>query len=120
MRYLYIVGTILFTIYGQIVIKWQMAKVGSLPHPVYDRVVLLLSLFLNVWIISAFLSAILAALCWMAAMTKFELSYAYPFMSLSFVIVLILSCTLLHETINLPKIIGLIFIVCGIIISSQG
>jgi hypothetical protein len=41
---------------------------------------------------------------WMAAMTKFELSYAYASMSLAFVLVLILSTLLLHETVNVPKV----------------
>jgi len=120
MRYLYIIGTILFTVYGQLVIKWQMSKVGPLPEVLYDKILFLISMFLNLWIISAFLAAFLAALCWMGAMTKFDLSYAYPFMSLSFVLVLIFSGTFFHEAVNMPKVIGIAFIVFGIIISSNG
>jgi len=39
-------------------------------------------------IFSGFASAFIASFFWMAAMTKFELSYAYPFMSRVFVLVL--------------------------------
>jgi uncharacterized membrane protein len=118
--YLYIFGTIAFTVYGQLVIKWQMAKVEFLPHNLIAKLLFLLKMFSNPWIISGFLSAFAAAICWMAAMTKFRLSYAYPFMSLSFVFVLILSSLLFHELITVPKILGVLLIVAGIIVGTQG
>lgn len=97
-----------------------MTKTLPLPAQLFDKLIFLLTMFKNLWIISAFIAAFLAALCWMAAMTKFDLSFAYPFMSLSFVLVLILSSTFFYEPINLPKIIGMICIIGGIIISAQG
>jgi len=120
MGYLYICGTILFTVYGQLIIKWQMAKVGSLPHVFSEKAIFLLQMFFNPWILSAFLSAFVASICWMAAMTKFELSYAYPFMSLSFVFVLALSGLFFHEVITLPKLFGVLLIMTGIIVGAQG
>jgi len=118
--YLYIFGTVFFTVYGQCVIKWQMAKAGMLPPAFYEKVLFLLAMFFEPWVLSAFISAFLAALCWMAAMTKFDLSHAYPFMSLSFVIVLILSGLFFQEPINLPKVIGIGLIICGIVVGAQG
>jgi len=53
-------------------------------------------------------------------MTKFELSYAYPFMSLSFVFVLVLSGLFFHEAITLPKLFGVLLIMSGIIVGVQG
>jgi len=120
MDYLYIFGTILFTVYGQLVLKWQISQAGPLPMGFVDKIIFLLRQFSNIWILSGFAAAVVAALCWMAAMTKFELSYAYPFMSLSFVLVLGLSAPLLHEAITAPKVIGMALIVAGIIIGSQG
>lgn len=120
MNYIYIFGTILFTVYGQLIIKWQMAKVGPLPDAFSEKVIFLLQMFLNLWILSAFLSAFIASLCWMAAMTRFDLSYAYPLMSLSFVLVLILSALFFHEPITTAKVLGVIFIMAGIIIGVSG
>jgi multidrug transporter EmrE-like cation transporter len=56
----------------------------------------------------------------MAAMTKFELSYAYPFMSLAFVLVLILSAIIFREPLSVAKVTGLALVVAGIILSSRG
>jgi multidrug transporter EmrE-like cation transporter len=120
MGYTYIFGTILFTVYGQLIIKWQMAKTNPLPHIFGEKIIFLLQMFLNPWILSAFLSAFLASLCWMAAITKFELSHAYPFMSLSFVFVLVLSGFLFQESITLPKLFGVLLIITGVIVGAQG
>ena len=120
MGYLYILGTIFFTVYGQIIIKWQVSNAGVFPENVSGKLKFLLCLTFNPWVISSLCSAFLALLCWMAAMTKFDLSYAYPFMSFSFVMVLMLSSLFLHEPITIGKIFGIMFIVAGIIIGSRG
>jgi multidrug transporter EmrE-like cation transporter len=120
MDYFYIFSTIAFTIYGQLVLKWQMSQAGPLPLVLSDRIWFLARLLLNPWIISAFASAFLASLCWMAAMSRFQISHAYPFTSLSFVIILLLSALLFHEPVTPLKLIGLALIVIGIIVGSQG
>jgi len=117
--YLYIFGCIVFTVYGQLIIKCRIVKYGTLPIPFSGKIVFLLKLFLDPLICSGFLAAFCAALFWMAAMTKFEVSFAYPFMSLSFVLVFIISALLLRESVNVYKISGLFLIVLGIIISSR-
>lgn len=120
MRYFYIFGTIFFTVYGQMIIKWQMTEVGPLPQVLGNKILFLLQMFLNVWVISAFLSAFVASVCWMAAMTKFELSHAYPFMSLSFVFVIVLSGLFFHEAVTFPKMLGVLLIMAGVIVGAQG
>lgn len=119
MAYIYIILTILLTVYGQIVIKWQVNSAGAFPEGIGDKIGFLLRLLLNPWVISSFLGAFLASLTWMAAMTKFPLSFAYPFMSLSFVLVMFLSSIYFYEPITIPKAVGMGLIVTGIIIGSQ-
>jgi len=116
-NYLYIFGTIFFTVYGQLVLKWRIIKYGVMPEVLIEKIFFLLKLFFDPFILSGFISAFLASLCWMAAMTKFNLSYAYPFMSLSFVLVFIFSVFLFKEPTNLIKLAGLFFIVLGVILS---
>ena len=120
MSHLYILLTILFTVYGQIVIKWQVHLSGSFPLDNIAKVQYIIKLLLNPWVISSFVCAFLASLSWMAAMTKLPLSYAYPFMSLSFILVVLLSAVFFKESITINKSLGLAFIVLGIIIGSKG
>lgn len=119
MGYFYIFGTIFFTVYGQLILKWRISAVGSLPTELVDKVVFLCKLLFDPFIFSGFLSAFVASFFWMAAMTKFELSYAYPFMSGAFVLVFILSVLLFNEVVTWQKIVGLTFIVIGIFITSR-
>ncbi|AZE21917.1 hypothetical protein C4K05_1494 [Pseudomonas chlororaphis subsp. aureofaciens] len=53
-------------------------------------------------------------------MTKFDLSHAYPFMSLNFVIVLLLSGWILTEPLSPQKALGVILIVVGTIVAARG
>ena len=119
MGYLYIVLTILLTVYGQVVVKWRVMMAGPLPEEGTGKVSFLIRLVLDPLVISSFLAAFFAAVSWMAAMTKFELSYAYPFMSASFVLVFLLSVLLFHEQVTATKLAGLSLIVMGIIIAGR-
>lgn len=62
--------------------------------------------------ISLYISALLF---WVLALRRVDVSYAYPFTSLGFVLVLLLSSIWLQESLNLDRIIGIIFILIGII-----
>ena len=117
--HIYILLTLLFTVYGQLVLRWQMAQTRGMPEGGVDKLLFLFQQFFNPWIISALLSAFLASLAWMAAMTRFELNYAYPFMSLAFVIVMIFSVVFLNESLTIPSVIGTIMVVGGLIIIAR-
>src|SRR5512137_501177 len=96
-KYIYILGTIVFTVYGQLILKWRLSQCGDLPNAIHEKMLALFKLLIDPFILSGFLSAFFAALCWMVTLTKFELSYAYPFMGSTFVLVLLLSGLLFQE-----------------------
>lgn len=117
--HVYILLTLLFTVYGQLVLKWQMGRSGSMPEGGIDKVLFLLQQFFNPWIISGLFAAFLASLAWMAAMTRFELNYAYPFMSLAFVIVMLFSVLFLNESLTLQNVLGTVMVVSGLIVIAR-
>src|SRR5215212_11300351 len=98
--------TIALTVYGQLVIKWQVIDAGNFPSGWGDRISFLGRLLINPWVISCFAAAGIAALFCISALTRLDLSVAYPFMSLSFVFVLILSSVFFGEAITPLKKIG--------------
>jgi multidrug transporter EmrE-like cation transporter len=120
MSYFYIACTVLLTVYGQIIIKAQVMQAGPFPEAPADKLWFLARLLLNPWIISALMAALLAAVAWMAAMTKLPLSHAYPYTSLAFVLVLGLSALCFGEPLTMPKLAGVALIVIGIAVGSQG
>ena len=118
--YLYIIATIGFTVYGQLILKWRIAKFESPPADFFEKLKFLVLLLFDPIIFSGIFAAFLASLAWMAAMTKFELSHAYPFMSLNFVIVLLLSGWILHEPVTTQRLLGVGLIVLGTLVATRG
>lgn len=117
--YFFVLCTISLTVYSQLAIKWGMVKAGRIPENLEEKIWFMVSQFLNPWILSSLISAFLALITWMIVLTKLELSHAYPFMSLAFVLVLFFSHALFNEVLTAPKIIGVLFIIIGIAIGSR-
>jgi len=117
--FLYIALTIAFTVYGQMVIKWQVNQAGTFPPETGEKILFIIKLLLTPWVISSFASAFIASLFWMAAMTQFDISFAYPFMSLSYVIVMVLSIVLMGEHFTWNKLAGTLVIIAGLFIVTR-
>lgn len=74
----------------------------------------------NPFIWGGLISFGLALLFYTYVLTKMNLSVAYPIMTaLGFLIVVTFSAFYLHETIQLPQIIGLVLIVGGLYLIAQ-
>jgi len=116
-NYIYIFATIFFTIYGQIILKWRLNQLGELPESLTGKINFLGSALLDIYIISGFASAFVASLFWMAAMTKFEITVAYPFMSLSPALVFLIGVSFLGEDFTWGKVLGLMLIVIGTVVT---
>jgi len=116
----YIFLTILFTVYGQVVMKWRMSNLQvQLPPNFTEKIVVLVKLLFDPFIFSGIVLAFLASLTWMAAMTKFELSFAYPFMALNFVLVFLLGIFVLGEGFSLTRMAGVVLIVVGTLVITR-
>lgn len=116
--WLCVAATIALGVYGQVVIKWQLTRHGHLPKAFGSKIHYFAHFLLNPWVVSALGGAVIAAFAWMAALSRLPLSQAYPFIGLSFVLVLFLSAIFFGETVTLPKVAGVVLIVGGIAIAS--
>lgn len=120
MNHLYIFATILFGIFSQLLMRWQVGLAGPLPESLVEKCVFMLRIFLSPWVILAFLCTFLSGVAWLMTLTKFDISYAYPFTSLSFVIMLALGVILFGEPFNLNKLYGTLLVIAGLIIATRG
>lgn len=116
----YIFITIAFTVYSQLVMRWQVSQTAPPSSDFSSKVLFLFSLLTNPWVISGVLATFLSGLSWLMAMSRFQLSYAFPFMSLNFVAMLLLSALLLNETLTITKLLGVALIVAGTFVVSRG
>ncbi len=120
LNHTYIFLSILFAVSSQLIIKWKMSQhdLSSL-MTVQEKFFYVFGMLLDPFIILSILFTLLSGLSWMIAMSKFDISYAYPFTTLGFVFVFIFSIILFNEPATWQKVVGLLFIIVGIIITSK-
>jgi multidrug transporter EmrE-like cation transporter len=121
--HLYLAATVATTVYSQLVIKWRISgRFAGLkvPEGILPKIVTLFTVLFDPFIFSGLVATFVSGLCWMATMSKLEIGYAYPFTSLGFVLVVLLSGWLFGESLNAWRISGVILIVAGITVASQG
>ena len=110
-HYLFIVGCIVFTVAGQLLIKK-----GAMAQPEGQAIY---RFFFDPYILAGLASAVIASMSWMKALQHLPLSRAYPFMSISFPVVAILASFLFSETVKPTQWVGLSVILLGLYIGSR-
>lgn len=107
-----LIGVILASI-GQILLKIGMNSIGPITNYAPSTVI---ATFSNPHILSGLAMYGLATIFWLIALSKKDLSFVYPFIALTFIIVLILSSVILNENIGIYRIIGTIIIILSLIL----
>jgi multidrug transporter EmrE-like cation transporter len=110
-------AVLVLTVYGQLVIK-SRALVHATTNGTAGRLHYLAAMFTDIWVLSALAAAVLAGACWMLAVSRLEVGYAYPFMALSFVLVPIGSTLFFGEPLPATQLIGLALIIAGVTVSA--
>jgi len=112
-----IVFSVLCSSSAQIFLKKGMLDCGcSFSLEMSNIIPLFRALALNPYLIGGVSLHIVALVTWLYVLKHAEVSYAYPFISMGFVLVLLLSYFLFNEDINSVRILGVLFIVAGIIL----
>lgn len=121
--HLYLAATIVTSVYSQLIIKWRISGRFAglkIPDGVWPKVCTLFSVIFDPFIFTGLVATFVSGLCWMVTMSKLDIGYAYPFTSLGFVAVVLLSHMLFGESLNAWRIVGVLLIVAGVTVASQG
>ena len=108
-----ILSGILCASLGQVFWKLGMNAVGAIDNFSISGIV---SMFLHPLVFLGLLMYGLSTIFWLIALSQKDLSYVYPFIALTFIIVLLLSKFLLHENVGIYRIVGTLIIIAGLII----
>lgn len=95
---------------GQLTLKAAMNSLGSLQLSVETLVRMATSPLLLVGVAIFAVSTLL----WLFALAKADLSFAYPFLSLTYIAVLFGGAVLFHEAVTLMRVVGFAVIVTGV------
>lgn len=118
--YVGVLATVLFTVAGQLLLKYRVEYFGALPDTQAARIRYLAKALLDPLVIASLAFAGLAFFSWIIALTNLDLSRAYPFTALNYVFVIVLSAWFLGEPLTLNKIVGVSFVIAGIVVASRG
>lgn len=119
MVYVFILISAIGMAVAQLLLKKGMLIVGQLPRNFNELSPFFCKTFSNIYVISAFLVTIVVALLWIYCLSKVQLSIAYPFMALSYVLVVVMSAFLLNENVSITRWIGVIVICIGVFLASR-
>ena len=106
---------------GQILLKIGIDRIGVNG---FGSAKALISLFSGIikspMVLTGLFLYFISAAIWLVILSTVDLSFAYPFIGLSYVLVLILSKFILKEEVNPIRWIGAFIITAGVVIISRG
>lgn len=73
----------------------------------------------NIWVLGGMFLHVSALVVWLWALSKVDISFAYPFLALGYVLVSAMAWLWLGEELSQMKIIGMVVIVIGILILAK-
>ncbi len=118
---LLILFSISIAVAGQILLKIGINRIGIVNFSNLDA---LKQLFFGVikspLVISGLFLYVISAAIWLVVLSAVDLSFAYPFIGLTYVMVLILSRFILKEDVNLIRWAGALIITIGVVVISRG
>jgi drug/metabolite transporter (DMT)-like permease len=120
MRYvILILGCVVVNSFGQLSLKKGMTSVGNVGFELNQLVPTLFSAFGNSFVLLGLSLYGISALLWMVILSRVDLSFAYPFVSFSYVMVILFSWLLLKENLPLIRIMGVLVICLGVYLVSR-
>ncbi|HEY3107114.1 MAG TPA: EamA family transporter [Chloroflexota bacterium] len=99
---------------GQLVLKRGLVALGSPALPADGLPGFIAALALNPLIVGGLAVYVLGTLFWLVALSRLDLSYAYPFASLNYVLVLLASWLVLGELPSATRLAGVALICLGV------
>ncbi len=113
---LYILVSVFFSTVGQLLLKGGMNKFGSVTLSLNGLFPTLWRMAINPGVFFGLTLYLVGTVFWLAALSRVDLSYAYPFASLSYVVMLAASWMMFDEKITLMRVIGTVVICIGVLL----
>ncbi|MBI2865680.1 MAG: EamA family transporter [Chloroflexi bacterium] len=105
-----------FSVTGELLLKHGMNNVGT--FSLQPGLVLsgLVRAFTNAYVLGGFSFIFLGSVFWLSVISRVPLSFAYPLLSLSYVLVVIMAWLILKENVSLTRMVGIFIIVSGVVV----
>jgi drug/metabolite transporter (DMT)-like permease len=115
----YILVSVLTGAAGQVLLKKGMGNMGAITLSMNGLSGTLWRIATNPYVVIGLAIYVCGTLFWLAALSRVDLSYAYPFASLSYVVMLTASWLLFNENITPVRLLGTVVVGLGVLLISQ-
>ncbi|MEY7999646.1 SMR family transporter [Clostridium sp. Mt-5] len=103
---------------GQVLVKYGAVNL-QLNFTIKYLLPSILAILKNIPVMFGIISYGLSFLLWIKVLSKVELSYAYPMVSLGYIVTMLFSYFLFKENISFIRVLGVGFIIVGVILISR-
>jgi len=118
---LLILFSISIAVAGQILLKIGINRIGMVNFgSLYALKQLFFGVIKSPLVISGLFLYVISAAIWLVVLSAVDLSFAYPFIGFTYVMVLVLSKFILKEDVNPIRWAGALIITIGVIVISRG
>lgn len=114
----YIIIAIVLSVISQLLTKAGLNALGNLDLS-HGFTSFYLKIFLSPWVILGVVAYTIAGFFWLYSLTKVDLSFAYPFLALSYVLILLFSRVFFYESVSPLRWAGVLVICLGVILVSR-
>lgn len=116
---LLILSSVTLNALAQLFIRQGMIVRGKFTFGFEQVFSLVLGIFTNIYLLAGMFSYGISILLWMAVLSKVNVSLAYPFLSIGYIITAVLAYFIFNEPLTWQKIIGILIICVGVFVLSQ-
>lgn len=108
------------TVTGELLLKSGINRHGGLELSLSGILPTAWKLFTNIFIVGGFAFVFSGALFWLVVLSRWDLSLAYPLLSISYIIGIALAAFILKEEVTLLQVMGVFVIIAGVTLVSVG
>ena len=116
---LLILSSVSLNAFALLFIRKGMLKIGSVSLAFDQLFNMVLAVFTNIYLLAGMFSYGISIILWMVVLSKVNVSLAYPFLSIGYIITAVLAYLLFNEPITFQKVLGIIIICIGVFILTQ-
>jgi drug/metabolite transporter (DMT)-like permease len=120
MKYIpFILFTVMTNAAAQLLLKYGMITLGPLSFSSESLIQKIFQIVFNPWVFAGLAMFVISMASHLYVLSKVDLSFAYPFLSLAYVAVALCAWLLFKEELGTLKIAGIAFICVGTILIAQ-
>jgi drug/metabolite transporter (DMT)-like permease len=116
----FILFTVMTNAAAQLMLKQGMMTLGPISFVGANPILKILQIVFSPWVFAGLATFVISMASHLYVLSKVELSFAYPFLSLAYVAVAVFAYFVFREDLNAWRIAGIGFICIGTVLIAQG